>query len=291
MTIVYHSASNEFVAVVEHHKLSGRHGALRFVKRHSYSYHFLNDRAVLILLPIANLSRAGKRKCWRISRDPLYISGLYFVSIQRRVTFVRHDKFIRMMATFNHKIRFFCTDAEALPLSDRIKRHAIVRTNHFTGSRDDLPRTHINGALQEQRHVNLPNEAQPLGIFFVGCCKSKSPRAASHFNLRERADGKLRARKLSLYKTAQKVGLIFFWINAFEEPRQRTVPSHTRIMPRRHLCTVQVMRGLEEEIKLNFAVAEHVWIWRASRAILFHQVRMHARAILTLKIKRMERNT
>ena len=102
----------------------------------------------------------------------------------------------------------------------------------------------------------------------------------------------MRLFELGLGQLAQKVTLVFVGVNA----RQQTV-GHLSIHLERFLPAVvagsytfrpQFKGRLEEQVKLDFAVAQHIWVWGPTRSVLLEHVVHNALLVLGREVEDLE---
>ncbi len=137
----------------------------------------------------------------------------------------------------------------------------------------------------------MANKAQTLGIPLGSGYESSLGGEAADFGFLQASDGKKCARKLFLAQLAQKIGLVLAGIKASTKV-VHAVGSlvHTGVVTRGDEVGSERTRSVQKKVKLDFAVAQHVGIRRASGLVLGEHIVDDALLVLHRQIKNLERN-
>ena len=139
--------------------------------------------------------------------------------------------------------------------------------------------------LEEERQVDLAHEADALRILALGGGEPLLGGDAPHLGLEQPAHGEERRAQLLLRELAEEVALVLARVAARKQPPRRAAvrPQLLRlaaVVARGDVVGPQAEGLLHEDVELDFAVAEHVGIGRASPFVLREHVVDHAAAVL-----------
>ena len=129
---------------------------------------------------------------------------------------------------------------------------------------DDVAGFGFQLLLEKIRQPHFSDEAKPLAVLLIGRGQVNFLCQPPHLWFGQFPNGKMRLLELGLGQLAQKIALVFVGVNA----RQQAV-GHLSIHLERFLAAVMAGRyafcpqfkgRLEEQVKFDFAVAQHIWV-------------------------------
>ena len=145
----------------------------------------------------------------------------------------------------------------------------LVRAIHF----DDVPGLHGQLLLQEVRKPHFANEAQALRILFCRrrqvdfCCDAPDLRL---FEFADREEG---SSELLLVELAQEIALVFVAVSTCKQMvRPCLIGRLPAVVASRHRLRTQFQCGVEEQVKLDLPVAQHIGIGRSTSRIFCKHV-------------------
>ena len=178
-------------------------------------------------------------------------------------------------------------DAQPAPLAKRVVHQPIVTP-------DDAPiwRHHIAGlrrqiGRQKLPEVALTDEAHAGRILLLAHGQPIFLRNAAHFGLCHAADRENRLPQLFLMEHIEEITLIFVRVNAAQKVAIFVRPHK---MPRRHFRRAKLHGKIQKCLELDFAIAQHIRVRRAPRAVFFEEVAEHAIPVFAGKIDRIVGN-
>ena len=143
--------------------------------------------------------------------------------------------------------------------------------------------------LQEFWKPDLADEAQALAVFFGRRGKSCLFSQLPHVRLLHVANRKHGLGKLFLIELAQEVALVFVGVRTGHQSIRLAFTTHPlAIVARRHSLCAKLLGRLEEEVKLDLAVAEHVRIGGPPLAVLVKHVIDDADLVLGAEVHDLE---
>src|SRR5688500_9289826 len=143
---------------------------------------------------------------------------------------------------------------------------------------------------EEFRERSLADEADAGAVLLVEHRKRELARHATHIGLLQRADRKQRARQRLGRHCVQEVALILASVDAAEQPRLRATVLDASVVAGGNPLGAEPPRIVEAHAKLDLAIAQHVGVRRAARAVLLEKVREHALAVLAREAHLVQRN-
>ena len=111
----------------------------------------------------------------------------------------------------------------------------------------------------------------------------------AHLGFRQFADRKQRRRQLLLAKRVQKIALILVRVVTAQQTLAAVDAIGARIVSGRDLFRAQRARVLEKGLELDFAIAQHVGIRRASGAVFAEEILEYAVPVFRGEVARVER--
>ena len=145
--------------------------------------------------------------------------------------------------------------------------------------------------LEKIRQADLADEAQALRVFFlcrrevdVGC-------NATHLRLLEFSDGKQGSAELLLIELTQEVALVFVAVLARQQVMHALgVGVLAAVVARGHRVGTQFQRGVEEQVKLDLPVAQHVGVGGATCSVFREHVVHDALFVLGAQVHDLKRD-
>ncbi len=149
--------------------------------------------------------------------------------------------------------------------------------------------------LEEDRQIDLSHEADSLRILAPGRGESLLFGDAPHFGLEQAAHREEGVAQLLLRELAEKIALVLVGIAAREQPVdgasvREPLLGLAAVVARGHVVGSERERLPQEDVELDFAVAQHVGIGRAPPFVLGEHVVHHPRAVLRGEVRDMQRD-
>ncbi len=149
--------------------------------------------------------------------------------------------------------------------------------------------------LQENGQIDFPYEADALRIFALGRGQVLFLGDAPHLGLEESAHGKQRIAQLFLRELAQKVALVLVGVGAGQQLAAHgavgvRLLGLAAVVTRGHVVGAELEGFVQEDVELDFAVAQHVGIGRAAAFVFGEHVVDHPRAVLGREVDHVQRD-
>ena len=146
--------------------------------------------------------------------------------------------------------------------------------------------------LQKYGQIDLTDKADTLRVLALGGCQLLLLGNTAHLGFKEVSDREHRILQLLLRELAEKVTLVLVGVATRQERIDLLAIDLalllTAVVSRSDSLGTQLQRLLQEDIKLNLAVAQHVGVWRAPLLILGEHIIDHALAVLLRQIDIVE---
>src|SRR2546423_3257278 len=289
-------AAETALALVGDRVLTGLDGALRLIERRACAaVRSRFEQRRLIGLAVAHLHAAAERFAAR-GAEPMPRSGGEGAACQQRMIVSLHDDERVAGAVFRRHIPGLLgvpvpsAQLEPAALAERIERKSLMGPEPLPGGRFDGPGGAREEARQKLAERALADEADTGAVGLVEYRQPGAARALAHRAFVQLAERHQRARQRLARDGVQEIALILGGIARLVEPRAPGSLLQPRVVPGREVRCAQAPRPLKRYAELDLAVAQHVRIGCAARAVLAQKMPEHALAILEREAGAMQGN-
>ena len=175
------------------------------------------------------------------------------------------------------------TDAKPLPLADGVEAQSDVAADFApaVGVHDGAG-LRVQVAREKFAERPLADEADAGGVFFARVGQADFFGQPPHLALVHVAKRKEAARELRLCQAVQEVALVLAAVHALEQFKQAAfaVLAHARVVAGGDFFRAKLHGVVKKGFELDFGVAEHVWVGRASSLVFVQKLREHALAVV-----------
>jgi len=181
-------------------------------------------------------------------------------------------------------------DPKALPLAHRVIGEPVVPADRRALRSDDRTRCSREVPREEIAKRPLADETDACRIAFRVRRDVLTLRECAHVAFHHFAQRKDDGCELRLRQPMQEVRLVLRAVDGLDElgAIRATRPPHARVMAGRDPIGAQRDRVIEEGAELDFAIAQHVGVGRATGGVIVEEMGEHALAILGGEIHRFE---
>jgi hypothetical protein len=155
-----------------------------------------------------------------------------------------------------------------------------VPSDDLSAFGDDVARRCRNVAREEFAERAFADETDAGAVGLVEHRQAGFACQRAHFALLEIAERKEHLREMFARDGVQEVGLILVGVERLPQHRTFGGLFDARVMAGRESSRAEPRGVLEADAELDLAIAEHVGVRRATRAILAQEIVEHARPIL-----------
>ena len=158
-------------------------------------------------------------------------------------------------------------------LSEGIEVQAIMFPNDPSIEVDDLARGIRHVMAKELAHFDVPDEADPLTVFFTGGGQSEPFRFLPNLGLQHFTDREERMTCLPLRHQCQEIGLVLVGVGPTKNHGFPVrILASPGVVPGGYLLKPLCERIIQEDSKFHLPVAENVGVRGDSRAVAFQEV-------------------
>ncbi len=252
----------------------------------------LADGTGRVVLAIARLRGVDPGRMRRLTGDPGELVDLQVVAQQGRVVVTLDDVQDVARNVFGGDEPGFvlaaggaftvlaATDVQAFALADGVIGHAVVRAEHtLIVERADLAGVRRQVAHQEFLERPLADEADAGRVFLHRNVQAGGGGDFAHLALVDAGQRKEGFRQLRLIQTVQEVALILAGVFGLEQLHATAagrVGAHAGIVAGGDLLGAERQCVVEESAELDFRVAQHVRVGRATGGVLAEELGEYA---------------
>jgi hypothetical protein len=165
----------------------------------------------------------------------------------------------------------------------RVEVQAAVRAQLSTVRAFDRTGLFRQVSGEELREWTFADEADAGAVSLVEHRQAGALRTRAHLGFLELADREQHLRKARALHAAEEIGLILARIRAAQQHRAVGGLREARVVPGRKPARAEALRVVQADAELDFAIAQHVGVRRASAPILVEEFGEHALAVLGLE--------
>src|SRR5581483_6622425 len=255
---------------VPHHGLPGCDGSLRLVEQHLRAADARRShRRPRGAMTVADARLHRHRIARRIAGDEVRAGCEEPVALQ--IGDITDADAVRTRIDVDDISRRTARQSEPLPLSDRVRRDAGMRTDDSTGLVDQRSRLEQRwiAAPQEASIVVIRNEADLLALGLFRGHQAHAARIVTDAALFHIPDREVRSGQLALAQRPQEIRLILSRV--FAAPQQVAagclVARHTRVVSGGDSGSAPCVGAGEQRAELEIDIAGDARDWRAAAAI------------------------
>src|SRR6185312_7196647 len=291
-----HGTAEADVASIEDYRLSRGHGALGIIE--AYLNPVCADAYVagLVGLAVTGARGAAKLVCRRGTGNPVGWLGAQPPGMQPAVLAALRDiQDIRRHVLAHHEPRFAAgalpaADAEAVALAQGVIHDALVLADQRPVGRAHFPRTGRDVLRQEAAEIALADEADPGGILLRMCRQRRMAGKLAHLRFVDGTQWEQRGSQRPLAQRVQEIALVLVGIQRAQQAVSALDTIDARVVAGGDLFGAQRTCFVEKGLELDLAVAQHVGVGRATRAVFGQEMLEHAVPVFRREIARVERD-